>query len=132
LGQAFSWPPTEVNGTELLAERATVLLPGRARCCSSGTKISQRTLLERGIDFIDAALVWDDPNRQERIDSRRDYGECRYQTIGRVAFGILFVVYTARTYEDGKLVHRIISVRPANGKGIKLYEAKAFSRNVGT
>lgn len=29
----------------------------------------QQTLLSRGIDFIDAALIWDDPFRQERIDT---------------------------------------------------------------
>jgi uncharacterized protein len=27
----------------------------------------QATLFERGIDFIDAVLVWDDPFRQERV-----------------------------------------------------------------
>lgn len=41
---------------------------------------------------------------EERMDTRRDYGEVRYQTIGRIAPGVLFVVYTLRTYEDGKLV----------------------------
>lgn len=85
-----------------------------------------KTLLERGIDFIDAALVWDDPFRQERVDSRHEYGEVRYQTIGRVALGILFVVYTTRVYDEGKLVHRIISARPAKAKEIHLYEARTF------
>ncbi len=43
----------------------------------------ERTLRERGIDFIDAAMVWSDPMRQERLDLRRDYGEKRIQTIGQ-------------------------------------------------
>ena len=34
----------------------------------------KRTLQEREIDFIDAAFVWEDPLRQERIDERHNYG----------------------------------------------------------
>ena len=33
----------------------------------------KKNILERKIDFIDAALVWDDPMRQERIDHRKEY-----------------------------------------------------------
>lgn len=87
----------------------------------------QRTLLDRGIDFIDAALIWDDPFRQERIDTRKDYGEKRYQTIGKGPYGILFVVYTIRHYEEGVLVNRIISVRPAKKKDIEQYQKNTFS-----
>ena len=87
----------------------------------------QKTLFERGIDFIDAALVWDDPLRQERIDSRSDYGERRYQTIGRGPVGILFVVYTIRVYERGVPVNRIISARRANHKDIALYQNRTFA-----
>lgn len=61
----------------------------------------QRTLLERGVDFIDAILIWDDPLRQEKVDARREYGEIRYQTIGRSQIGVLFVVYTVRSYDAG-------------------------------
>lgn len=86
----------------------------------------QKTLLERGIDFIDAVLIWDDPCRQERRDTRSEYGEVRYQTIGKVSLGILFVVYTTRFYEDGKPVNRIISVRPAKKKDIEQYEKRTF------
>jgi uncharacterized protein len=88
----------------------------------------QKTLLERGIDFIDAILVWDDPFRQERIDTRNDYGEVRFQTIGRVSLGVLFVVYTVRTYEEGRFVNRVISVRPAKRKEIEQYESLTFKR----
>jgi len=90
----------------------------------------QSTLLERGIDFLDAVLIWEDPFRQERIDSRRTYGETRYQTIGKGPLGILFVVYTVRIYEDGKPINRIISVRPAKKKDINLYESRSFSRSI--
>lgn len=86
----------------------------------------QQTLKERSIDFIDAVLIWDDPCRQERIDNRRDYGETRYQTIGKAAFGILFVVYTTRFYDGDKMVNRIISARPAKRKDIEQYEKRTF------
>ena len=86
----------------------------------------KKNILERKIDFIDAALVWDDPMRQERIDHRKEYGETRYQTIGRVRFGILFVVYTARVNVDGEDVIRIISVRKASKRDKMEYELKTF------
>lgn len=87
-----------------------------------------RTITERGIDFIDAAFVWEDPFRQERVDERGNYGEKRIQTIGKVSFGILLVVYTERIREDGKDVTRIISVRKAGRKERKEYETRTFSQ----
>ncbi len=90
----------------------------------------QSTLLERGIDFIDAMLIWDDPFRQERVDMRREYGETRYQTIGKGMLGILFVVYTVRIYEEGKSINRIISVRPAKKKDIEQYKSHTFRKGL--
>lgn len=90
----------------------------------------QKTLLERGIDFIDAVLIWDDPFRQERVDNRKEYGEIRYQTIGRGSLGILFIVYTVRIYSEGKPINRIISVRPAQKKEIEQYKLRTFSKGV--
>jgi uncharacterized DUF497 family protein len=86
----------------------------------------RKNLLERNIDFTDAALVWDDPMRQERVDYRKDYGEVRYQSIGKVSFGILFVVYTGRVSRNGEDVIRIISVRKANARDNKEYESRTF------
>lgn len=90
----------------------------------------QKTLLERGIDFYDAVLIWDDPFRQERRDNRKEYGEVRYQTIGKGPLGILFVVYTVRVYEAGRPVNRLISVRPAKNKDIEQYTSRSFSRGL--
>ena len=90
----------------------------------------QKTLLERGIDFIDAVLIWDDPFRQERVDSRNNYGEVRYQTIGKGDLGVLFVVYTVRVYDGGKPVNRIISVRPAKKQDIEQYESRTFKHGL--
>jgi uncharacterized DUF497 family protein len=86
----------------------------------------EKTLRERGIDFIDAAMIWEDASRQERVDNRHSYGEKRVQTIGKVAFGILLVVYTERVREDGQDVIRIISVRKASRKERKEYETRTF------
>lgn len=86
----------------------------------------EKTLLERGIDFIDAALVWDDPKRQERVDYRNNYQEKRIQTIGKVSFGILLVVYTERVNENGQEVVRIISARMASKKERQEYETRTF------
>ena len=86
-----------------------------------------KTLRERGIDFIDVIDIWDDSNRQERLDDRHDYNEDRIQTIGKLKFEILFVVYTERDYEDGEEVVRIISARKANRREVEQYYSKTFS-----
>jgi len=86
----------------------------------------KKTLRERGIDFIDATKIWKDPKRQERIDARKDHGEVRMQTIGRVDFGILFVVYTERVYENNEEVTRIISARMANETDKEEYHKMTF------
>ena len=82
---------------------------------------------ERGIDFADATLIWLDPNRQHRVDSRRAYGEVRMQTIGMVEHSILFVVFTERVRQNGEDVIRIISARRANETERAEYHAKTFS-----
>ena len=86
-----------------------------------------KTLRERKIDFIDMIDLWDDPMRQEVRDMRHEYGEPRYQTIGRSKFNIYFVVYTERVYEDGAEVIRIISARRANKRERELYLNMTFS-----
>jgi uncharacterized DUF497 family protein len=89
-----------------------------------------KTLRERKIDFIDMIDLWDDPMRQEVRDHSDNYGEERYQTIGRVKFNIYFVVYTERVYEDGVEVIRIISARRANRKEREMYEKRTFSSRI--
>ncbi len=89
-------------------------------------KKREKTLIERQIDFVDAVLVWEDPKRQERVDLRHNYGEKRIQTIGKVSFGILLVVYTERVNENGQEVARIISVRKASRKEREEYESHTF------
>ena len=72
-------------------------------------------LKKHGIDFRDAALVFNDPFRKEFYDAAHSGGEDRYNTIGKVD-EILFVVYTELGIRT-----RIISARPANKKEMKIY-----------
>lgn len=90
----------------------------------------RKTLRERKIDFIDMIDLWDDPKRQEVRDFRHNYGEPRFQTIGKSKFNIYFVVYTERVCEDGAEVIRIISARRANKKERELYDNMTFSRRI--
>jgi uncharacterized DUF497 family protein len=62
-----------------------------------------------GIDFADAIVAIEDPNRLEEIDVRFEYGEERIRVIGMVVGNILFVVTTQR----GDRTCRIISARRA-------------------
>jgi uncharacterized DUF497 family protein len=67
--------------------------------------------------FDDAALVFTDPMRLERLDDSEGSmdGEERRQTLGKVG-KVLFVVYTERGDKT-----RIISARLANGQEKRSY-----------
>ena len=69
---------------------------------------SANTLARRAIDFRIAVGIFQGPT-VEHIDARRDYGEARVRTIGRIGSRILVVVYT-----DRPTGRRIISARAAN------------------
>jgi uncharacterized protein len=66
------------------------------------------TLRMRGLDFADAAGVFEGPTFTLR-DERFDYPEERYITAGLLAERVVIVVWTPT--EDGR---RIISMRKAN------------------
>ena len=76
------------------------------------------TLENRGIDFADAWRVFQGVMLTVE-DDRFDYGETRYQTIGRLHRWTVMVVWTQR----GKARH-IISMRKCNAKERRHYEAK--------
>jgi uncharacterized DUF497 family protein len=71
---------------------------------------------ERGISFEVATGVFLDPMRLDFRDARRDYGEERRITIGRVGKAVLTLVYTMR----GETCW-IITVWPASRKQRKRY-----------
>jgi uncharacterized DUF497 family protein len=67
--------------------------------------------IKHGLDFVDAILVFNDQNRIDKIDNRRDYGETRRIVTGIAKQNIITVVYTIR----GEAI-RIISSRLAKKK----------------
>jgi uncharacterized protein len=67
-----------------------------------------RTQEERGLDFADAAEVFDGVT-WERVDDRQDYGEARFITVGLLRGELVAVVWTPR--DDAR---RVISMRMAN------------------
>ena len=68
----------------------------------------RETLERRGLDMAHAEEVFDDAH-QTVEDTRRDYGERRFQTAGYLRNRLIFVVWTRRGN-----VRRIISMRKAN------------------
>ncbi len=80
---------------------------------------SERNIALRGISFeLATAFEWDSALIIE--DVRRDYGESRFQALGRIEKRLYMLVFTPR---EGK-VH-VISLRKANEREVKRYEAKA-------
>ena len=68
------------------------------------------TLSERGLDMLDAKHVLEGPTLTYS-DDRRDYGEVRFITIGKLLGRMMVVVWTMR-----KSIYRIISMRKANDR----------------
>ncbi|WP_028874761.1 BrnT family toxin [Tepidiphilus margaritifer] len=78
---------------------------------------SEACFLERGFDFAYATRAFFDPNRLIQADTRYNYGEERYQLMGKIEGRLFVVIYTPR---NGAI--RIISARKANQREIKHYE----------
>ena len=72
-----------------------------------------RTLHERGLDFKRVKEVFEGVHLT-RIDDRRDYGEPRFISAGRLDERIVVIVWTPR----GR-ARRVISMRKANEREIK-------------
>jgi uncharacterized DUF497 family protein len=81
---------------------------------------SNACFTERGFDFAYVASAFADPNRMILRDERFEYGEERFQLIGRLQNRVYVVVYTLR-----RNVVRIISARKANLREVKRYENRA-------
>lgn len=78
-------------------------------------KKNRANLAKHGIDFATAARIWDG-FVFEREDTRRDYGETRFLSLGVVEERVVFVVYTWRAQK-----RRLISARKANSDEQKIY-----------
>ncbi|MCI0491710.1 MAG: BrnT family toxin [Planctomycetes bacterium] len=71
---------------------------------------------KHGIDFVEAKLLWDDPDRLEI--PARTVGENRFLLIGRIAARHWSAVFTLR----GDHI-RIISVRQSREQEVEVYES---------
>lgn len=80
----------------------------------------RQTLQHRGLDFADAASVFDGPELTS-LDDREDYGENRFQTVGRLDGRLIMVIWTLRGN-----ARRIISMRKCNAR-----EQRRFGKLVG-
>ena len=75
------------------------------------------TLEKRGLDFALAGLLFG-TRHMTRADDRRDYGEVRFISIGRLGRDVVVLVWTPRG--DAR---RIISMRKANDREKAFFEA---------
>jgi hypothetical protein len=73
------------------------------------------TLEHRGLDFADAGRVLAGPGITV-ADDRRDYGEERFVTYGRLGDRLVAVVWTPR--DD---IHHVISMKKANDREQRRY-----------
>ncbi|WP_082539934.1 MULTISPECIES: BrnT family toxin [unclassified Caulobacter] len=78
----------------------------------------QQTLEHRGLDFADAASLFEGPTFTS-LDDREDYGEERFQTIGLLGERLVMVVWTPR----GE-ARRIISMRKCNDREQRKFESR--------
>ena len=83
----------------------------------------QKTLEERGVDFLYAAQIFEGETVMI-VDDRRDYGEVRYIAVGSVAGELFAVVYTLR----GENI-RLISARKARKKVYERYQNRILRRH---
>jgi uncharacterized protein len=80
---------------------------------------NERNIAARGISFeCAAAFEWDTALIVE--DTRRDYGERRFQALGLIDGRLHVLVFTPRA---GKT--HVISLRKANQREVRRYEAQA-------
>jgi uncharacterized DUF497 family protein len=86
---------------------------------------SAATKQDRGIDFVEAQAIWDDPDRLER--PARSTTEPRVQVLGRIQQTIWSAIVTYR-HEGHEKGIRIISVRRAHENEEALYRGEERQR----
>ncbi len=78
---------------------------------------NQINIEKHSIDFNDAKNIFKDENRKISPDLRKEYGEDRWITIGKLTDTIIVLIYTIR-----KDTYRIISARYAKKKERNYYK----------
>ncbi len=81
-----------------------------------------KNLAKHGLDFIDAEHVFENPYL-EKLDTRHNYGEDRWVTLGMIAPNIVVLIYTERGEDT-----RIISLRKATSQERRIYEKAIANR----
>lgn len=80
---------------------------------------SKKNVLVRGVPFgLAAEFAWDSALIVE--DLRKDYGERRFQALGLIGDRLHMMVFTPRANKA-----HVISLRKANKREVKRYEAQA-------
>ncbi len=82
---------------------------------------SARCEQQRGFNFEYAARALQDPSQLVLEDRRFNYGEQRFQLIGKIDNRVFVLIFSRR----GQII-RIISARKANGREVKRYENYAI------
>lgn len=75
-------------------------------------------IAKHGIDFATAQRIFDGPVLT-RPDMRRDYGEVRHVSVGRVGPAVIVVAHSMRGNR-----RRLISARPASRKERRSYHER--------
>jgi len=78
-------------------------------------------LRKHGVEFVEAAQVFSDPNQLPILDRVVD-GEVRWKTIGRAGGVLLLTVAHTVLDDDGDEYYRIISARRASPREREHYE----------
>jgi uncharacterized protein len=78
----------------------------------------QVALNERGLDFADADVVFAGLTMAVQ-DTRRDYSEARFQTVGFLAGRMVMIVWTPRA--DAR---HVISMRKCNDREKEIYQKR--------
>jgi hypothetical protein len=77
---------------------------------------ARQNIAKHGVPFEYAARIFLDSHRLDAEDVRRDYGETRRSTLGKIEGRLYVVAYTLR----GRII-RLISARKANGRERRKY-----------
>jgi hypothetical protein len=75
-----------------------------------------KNITEHGIDYADVVVGFADPGRKVAADTRKDYGEARYNMLAKVNGRVFHVTFTER----GRITW-IISARKANKREQRRY-----------
>lgn len=78
---------------------------------------SDRCFAQRGFDFAYVIQAFLDSRRMIRKDARWNYGEERYNLLGKINGRVFWVSFAFR-----EKIIRIISARKANQREVKTYE----------